>query len=136
MSTAIEQLIPHRAPMRWIEALTDCTDTEATATTIFGANHFAVSEGRVLETALVECMAQTVAAALGHRSRVAGKSGAANNGMLAAVSNFKIHSATPLDATITIHVREVKRLGPMLMISGAIACGDTLIATGDLSLYA
>lgn len=136
MPTAIEQLIPHRAPMRWVEELLDCTDTTATATTRFTAEHFAVTNGAVIETALVECMAQTVAAALGQRLRASGKSGAANNGMLAAVSNFKIHWRPPLDQTLTIEVREVKRLGPMLMISGKISCGTELIATGDLSLYA
>ena len=94
MSTAIEQLIPHRAPMRWVEELIDCTDTTATATTRFTAEHFAVATGTVIETALVECMAQTVAAALGQRMRTSGKSSAANNGMLAAVSNFKFEDAT------------------------------------------
>lgn len=136
MSTAIEQLIPHRAPMRWVEELLDCTETTATATAQFTAEHFAVTNGAVIETALVECMAQTVAAALGQRLRTGGNSGAANNGMLAAVSNFKIHSRPPLDQTLTIEVREVKRLGPMLMIAGKISCGAEVIATGDLSLYA
>jgi predicted hotdog family 3-hydroxylacyl-ACP dehydratase len=136
MSAAIEQLIPHRAPMRWVEKLIDCTDTTATATTHFTAEHFAVANGIVIETALVECMAQTVAAALGHRMRASGKLGTANNGMLAAVSNFKIHTPPPLHQTLTIEVREVKRLGPMLMITGKISCGADLIATGDLSLYA
>src|SRR6478736_3709774 len=136
MSTAIEQLIPHRAPMRWVDALLDCTETTATATTRFTAEHFAVANGVVIEAALVECMAQTVAAALGQRMQASGNSGAGNNGMLAAVSNFKIHSRPPLDQTLTIEVREVKRLGPMLMITGKISCGTELIATGDLSLYA
>jgi len=136
MSAAIEQLIPHRAPMRWVEELLDCTDTTATATTRFTAEHFAVADGAVIETALVECMAQTVAAALGQRMRASGNPGTTNNGMLAAVSNFKIHSRPPLDQTVTIEVREVKRLGPMLMITGKISCGTDLIATGDLSLYA
>jgi predicted hotdog family 3-hydroxylacyl-ACP dehydratase len=136
MPTAIEQLIPHRAPMCWVEELLDCTDTTATATTRFTADHFAVANLQVIETALVECMAQTVAAALGQRLRASGKSGATNNGMLAAVSNFKIHSRPPLDQILIIEVREVKRLGPMLMISGRISCGPELIATGDLSLYA
>lgn len=178
MSTAIEQLIPHRAPMRWVEELLDCTETTATATTRFTGDHFAVThsspaahsslpkggEGQgeeaklfldqipspqpsphsggaresalVIETALVECMAQTVAAALGQRMQASGKSGAGNHGMLAAVSNFKIHSRPPLDQTLTIEVREVKRLGPMLMITGKISCGAGLIATGELSLYA
>lgn len=122
--------------MRWVDALIDCTDTTATATTMFIANHFAVANRAVIETALVECMAQTVAAALGQRMRASGKTGATNNGMLAAVSNFKIHSSPPMNLELTIEVREVKRLGPMLMIAGTISCGTRLIATGELSLYA
>jgi len=136
MFPAIEELIPHRPPMRWIDALTDCTDNTARATASFTADHFAVVDGTVIETALVECVAQTVAAALGHRARANGKAGAANNGMLAAVSNFKIHSPPPLDKSLTIEVRELKRLGPMLLIAGTISCDGQTIATGELSLYA
>jgi hypothetical protein len=55
---------------------------------------------------------------------------------LPAVSNFKILTPPPLDQTLTIEVREVKRLGPMLMITGKVSCGPELIATGELSLYA
>ena len=62
MPDAIESLLPHRAPMRFIDALIDCSETTATATTTFDANHFAVADGFVLESALVECVAQTVAA--------------------------------------------------------------------------
>ena len=122
--------------MRWVDALIDCTETTATATTIFTSIHFAVTDRTVIETALVECMAQTVAAALGQRMHSSGKPSAANNGMLAAVSNFKIHSSPPMNLELTIEVREVKRLGPMLMIAGTISCGARLIATGELSLYA
>ena len=136
MPAAIEALIPHRAPMRFIEALTDCTDTTAQATTCFTADHFAVANGVVLETALVECVAQTVAAALGQRARAGGKTGAANNGMLAAVSNFKIYARPPLDQVLTVEVREVKRLGPMLLIASTISCAGHLVAAGELSLYA
>jgi len=136
MFPAVEELIPHRPPMRWIDTLTDCTDTTARATASFTADHFAVVDGAVIETALVECVAQTVAAALGHRARASGKVGAANNGMLAAVSNFKILSCPPLGKILTIEVRELKRLGPMLLVAGTISCDGQLIATGELSLYA
>lgn len=136
MSAAIEELIPHRAPMRWVEALVECSDTTATATARLTSGHFAVSNGVVTETALVECVAQTVAAALGQRMRTGGKSGAANQGMLAAVSNFKILSSPPLDQTLTITVREVKRLGPMLLIAATVSCEGQVIASGELSLYA
>jgi predicted hotdog family 3-hydroxylacyl-ACP dehydratase len=134
---AIEVLIPHHPPMRWIDALIACTETTATATARFPAGHFAVADGRLIETALVECVAQTVAAALGQRQRAqGGESGAANHGMLAAVSNFKILAVPPLDQTLIIEVRELKRLGPMLMITATVSGNGQTIATGELSLYA
>ena len=133
---AIEELIPHRAPMRWVDALTACTETTATCTARFSSDHFAVNNGAVGETGLVECVAQTVAAALGYRMRTGGNPSLPNNGMLVAVSNFKIVNRAPLNQTLTIEVRELKRLGPMLMIVGMISCEGTLIAQGELSLYA
>jgi len=136
MFPAIEDLIPHRPPMLWIDALTDCTDTTATATTRFTSGHFAVTNGEVSEAALIECVAQTVAAALGYRMQAGGQTGTANNGMLAAVSNFKILARPPLDQTLTIEVRELRRLGPMLMVASTISCAGQTIATGELSLYA
>ncbi|MGA2871130.1 MAG: hypothetical protein ABSF34_18465, partial [Verrucomicrobiota bacterium] len=62
MSVALDDLIPHRAPMQWINALADCSETTATATACFQTDDFAVVDGKVIETALVECVAQTVAA--------------------------------------------------------------------------
>ena len=134
--TAAEQLIPHRAPMRFIDALVECSDTTAAATAIFRAGDFAVVDGNILETALVECIAQTVAAALGQRAQTAGQAGAAKPGMLVAVTNFKIQARAPLEKSLHIEIAERKRLGPMLMISGIISCEGKSIAFGDLTLYA
>jgi 3-hydroxyacyl-[acyl-carrier-protein] dehydratase len=136
MPLAIEQLIPHRAPMRFIDALVECTDTTASATACFNADSFAVADGLVLETALVECVAQTVAAALGQRARQPGQAERLGNGMLVAVSNFKIQARPPAGKTLRIEVRELKRLGLMLMISGRISCDGQIIASGEMTLYA
>jgi predicted hotdog family 3-hydroxylacyl-ACP dehydratase len=137
MPDAIDQLIPHRSPMQWINALTDCTETTARATACFGENDFAVADGKVLEIALVECVAQTVAAALGQRAQSgAGKSGAAANGMLVAVSNFKIHARPPVGKVLQIEIRETKRLGMMLLVAGTVSCDGQIVAAGELSLYA
>jgi predicted hotdog family 3-hydroxylacyl-ACP dehydratase len=133
---AVEDLLPHRPPMLWIESLTRCTDTEASATARFTANDFAVANGAVTETALVECMAQTVAAAQGARARMTGKNGGAVSGMLAAVTDFQIQTRAPVDKPLQIEVRELKRFGPMLLVSGEIRCEGKLIASGQLSLYA
>jgi predicted hotdog family 3-hydroxylacyl-ACP dehydratase len=138
MSVTIENLIPHRAPMRWIDALVECTDTTAVATALFHDDSFAVANGLVLETALVECVAQTVAAALGQRALMHGKSdfAVAAKGMLVAVSNFKIQSRPLAEKTLRIEIRELKRLGLMLRVAGEISCDGQPIASGELTLYA
>ena len=136
MSSAIEELLPHRPPMRWVDALVECTDTTAVATVRIRPEHFAVKDGVLLETALVECVAQTVAAALGHRMRASGNSGGANQGMLAAVTGFKVLAQPKVGQTLTVEAHEVKRLGPMLLVAATITCDGELVATGELSLYA
>jgi len=122
--------------MQWIEALVECTESTARATARFNADHFATAEGSVLETALVECVAQTVAAALGHRSQTRGQPGITRGGMLAAVSDFRVHSRPQLGKTLQIEIHERKRFGPMLLVSGVVSCDGQAIASGDLTLYA
>jgi predicted hotdog family 3-hydroxylacyl-ACP dehydratase len=123
--------------MQWINALADCSETTATATACFQADDFAVVDGKVIETALVECVAQTVAAALGQRGRGSeGKSGATAKGMLVAVSGFKIQAGLLAGKTLRVEIREQKRLGPMQLITGTISCDGQVVASGELSLYA
>src|SRR5215510_13954136 len=124
MSIPLENLVPHRPPMLWLEALTNCTDGEATATATFREGDFAVGNGAVLETALVECMAQTVAAAQGERAHRCGKAGAKVSGMLAAVTDFQIKARAPIGKALQIDIRELKRFGPMLLVSGEVTCED------------
>lgn len=136
MNTDLETLLPHRAPMRWIEALTDCSPTTARATACFTAGHFAVADGTVLETALVECIAQTIAAAQGQRARLPGGSGRPSVGMLAAVANFKIHTRPPLGKTVVIEIQELKKFGPMILVAGSISCEGEPVCSGELTVYA
>ncbi len=136
MPVAIETLLPHRSPMRWIDELVEFTDTTAVSSACFSADHFAVADGAVLETALVECVAQTVAAAQGARAKAGGPSGPPAGGMLAAVSGFRVTSRPPCDQTLRIEVCEVKRFGPMLLVAGTVTCAGQVVASGELTLYA
>ena len=137
MSVAIENFIPHRPPMRWIDALTSCTETTASATVCFSADHFAVADTSVLETALVECVAQTIAAAIGRRTQEQGQAdGHSVHGMLVAVSSFRIQSRPQVGQSLCIEVRELKRFGPMLLVSGVVSCEGQVIASGELTLHA
>jgi len=134
MNIPAASLIPHRPPMQFIESLIECTDTTARATASFPSNHFAVSDGLVLEAALIECVAQTVAAALGYRSKGSGSGPAV--GMLAAVNDFQIHTRPAAGRHLEIAIREIKRLGPMRLIAGSITDAGQIVAAGELTVYA
>ncbi len=138
MAEPLDALMPHRPPMRWIKALTRCSETEAVAEAIFNAEDFPVADGAALETALVECAAQTFAAAQGQRMRTAGRENQPGQagGMLAAVTDFKIHERPLCGRKLVIETREIKRLGPMLLVAASITCEGRVIASGQLSLYA
>jgi hypothetical protein len=56
--------------------------------------------------------------------------------MLAAVTDFQIHTRPSANVTLEIEVRERKRLGPMRLVSGTITCNNQLIAVGELTVYA
>lgn len=137
MHDTIENLIPHCPPMRWINALTHCGEKSFTGTALFAENDYCVADGKVIETALIELAAQTVAAALGHRQQSGGE-GTRNAavGMLVAVNNFKVHSRPPAGKALTIQVDERRQLGPMFMVGSKISCDGEIFAEGNLSLYA
>ena len=136
MSEQHELLLPHREPMCWIQSLDRCEETTAAATVTLDAGHFAVADGEALETALVECMAQTVAAAAGARGRKTGATAALDSGVLAAVSGFQILDPPPLDKALQIEVHEVTRLDRMVLVEGKVSCEGRVIARGNLKLYA
>jgi hypothetical protein len=81
-------------------------------------------------------MAQVVAAAQGQRALQAGAANPARNGMLGALSNFRIHSQPPLGKPLLIEVREIRRFGPMLLVVGTVSYLGQPIASGELTLYA
>lgn len=123
--------------MRWISGIVGFEDKKFTATANFRAEDYCVADGQVIETALVECVAQTVAAALGQRQQTGGEGQrTAANAMLVGVTGFKIHACPPIGKTILIEFRESRRLGPMLMIECSVAGEGQVFATGKLSLYA
>ena len=89
----------------------------------------------MLETALVECVAQTVAAAMGYRAQAKGEPDSiGERGMLVSVSAFRVLSPPPVGKSLHIEVQEIKRFGPMLLVSGRVSREGQVIASGELTL--
>jgi predicted hotdog family 3-hydroxylacyl-ACP dehydratase len=124
-------LLPHRPPMRMIDRLVDAGPGTACAEAVLGDGHFGVAGGRVLEAALVECVAQTAAA-----QKALGAGGApAAPGLLAGVSAFRVFRRPAAGERLTIRTKDEKRLGPMSLVAGDVFVGGERVAAGQLKLF-
>ena len=123
-------LLPHRAPMLMIDRLVDAGPGTAVAEATLGDGCLGVSAGRVLEAALVECVAQTAAAG----KAVAG-AGPAAPGLLAGVSDFRVFRRPAAGERLTIRIREDRQLGPLTLVSGEVLAGGERVAAGRLKLH-
>jgi predicted hotdog family 3-hydroxylacyl-ACP dehydratase len=128
--------------MLWLDELIEYTETTASSRARIPQEGFAVVGGRMAATALIECIAQTAAAAAGYR-RMAALSpdsrrdqSQAAGGVLAAVANFRIQAQPRAGQVLEISVREIKRFGSMLLIYGEISCSGVVIASGELTVHA
>lgn len=132
-----EKLIPHRPPMRMIDELLEAGHGFGRARVRFGLDHMGVADGFVLEAALVECVAQTMAAALGYTAlQERGENEEPTLGMLTGVSDFAIHRRPEAGSTLLIEAHELKKLGQMRLISARVSCEDRIVAEGQLKIYA
>ena len=137
IAIAAEDVIPHRSPMRMIDSLEEWSDDCATAFVVFDENHMATRDGLVVEPALVECVAQTVAAMEGVRNTDSAKPvdpAAERMSMLCGVSDFTIHHRPTAGKRLEVTVQTQKRLGKMLLAEGRILCEGQIMASGLLKL--
>ena len=134
---AAEEVIPHRPPMRMIDALMEWSDNSARGAIVFDAKHMAVHDGLVTESALVECIAQTVAAMEGAKKAACGTTGGTVGeqvGMLCGVSDFVVVRRPKAGEQLEVRVQVHKRLGPMLLVDGQVLHNGDVVASGSLKL--
>jgi predicted hotdog family 3-hydroxylacyl-ACP dehydratase len=117
--------------MLLLDALIGAGEQTACAEATLAEGHAGIAGGRVLEAALIECVAQTVAAWKAH----AAGEGPPTQGLLAGVADFRVLRHPAAGERMTIRVREDRRLGPLTLATGEIFCGDERVATGQLKLH-
>jgi predicted hotdog family 3-hydroxylacyl-ACP dehydratase len=68
-SLAVDDLVPHRRAMSWLERVLEVDSERAVALATIAENHMFLREGRLDVWVGIEYMAQTVAAWAGHRAQ-------------------------------------------------------------------
>lgn len=134
MDDALADILPHRPPMVMIDALVRCDGESAVAVKTFWPEGYGSDGERVIEVALIECLAQTMAAFQGKETaRRAGRRPA--RGMLVGVSGFAFHLPARCGRPVRLRVEVIRRLGPLCLAAGRVEQDGALVAEGNLKFY-
>jgi predicted hotdog family 3-hydroxylacyl-ACP dehydratase len=128
-----EEIIPHRPPILMLRAWDRIDATGAVAKQLFQAGDYAVEGDRVAESALIECMAQAVAAVPGFAALHQGRPPA--QGMLVGVEDFEVFAPAIAGRELDIVVKITRTLGPFALAEGSISQDGKTVAQGCLKLF-
>lgn len=132
--TNISAIIPHRAPMVMIDRFTKDSDVAGTGKKQFALGNYGCENGFVLQTILIECVAQTVAAQHGY-NQLSKDNPKPALGLLVSIDHFEFFHPVPQNALITIKVNKTNEIGLFHLISGEILLGEEQMARGSIKIF-
>lgn len=125
-------LLPHRPPMRLVEAVTSWTDTGARCRARIGGSCPLVSADRAPAWALVEVAAQAAAA---HAALRWGKAVPDRPGAIVGLPALELRTASvPCRRALTAAVEVVRTSPPAVLYRAVVAGGEAVLMTGELTV--
>lgn len=132
-SQAFRELIPHKAPMVLIDAVTEYGPARIRATRAVRAGDPFVSEAGLDDSALLEVIAQTIAA--GDAMYAQSKGGKVQRGYLTGLTGVAIHGRAAVGETIEVTGDCLKRMDGMGLFEAEARVGDRLLVKGRFKLF-
>jgi 3-hydroxyacyl-[acyl-carrier-protein] dehydratase len=127
-------LIPHRPPMRLIDALTDFREQAGTLKAVVRSDSpLTRKDGTLEEVGLVEMLAQAYAALKGYEDRLGGE--AVKRGFLVGVRALSTTGIARVGDHLEIHLKTVAVLDGFAVAEGKVLRGDDVLARGTLKLW-
>ncbi len=128
------RLVPHQRPARMVAALVAVAERTGTVTAAIEPDNPHCREGRMVEAAHIELMAQAAAVLHGYRCS-ARPDQPPQRGMLVGARNLEIHDAIRVGDRLTIHLRKQARLGTFGVVDAEVRRGETLVSKAELKTW-
>lgn len=129
----ISKLIPQRDPVLLVNQLLSYTKTEAVSSFEITADHvFVNADGFLVESGLIENIAQTTAMHMGYEYYVKGIP--APEGYIGSIRQLQILELPPVNTTITTHIQVVNEILGVTIVEGKVLYNDRIIAQGEMRL--
>lgn len=130
----IEQILPHRHPMLMIDSYRKIDNDTASSGIHLKPGNYGCENGYVLESMLIESVAQTVAAHFGYKS-LEKEENDPDIGMLTSVDTFIFYEKVKDTSKIDILILKTDEIGAFKLITGEIRVNGKLMAKGNIKVF-
>ena len=133
MDEILLKLLPHRPPMLLIDEVIEVDAESAVVAKTFHEGDFGTRGGLVLDSILIECVAQAVALLNGFNALPSGAPAA--RGLLVGIDGFEFVARARTGIPLRISCRGTDRFGPFRLADGQVEQQGELLAKGSLKFY-
>lgn len=126
-------LIPQRPPFVLVSSLQHCDPVVTITRFEVPADHLFVQDGKLSASGLIENVAQTCAARMGHLSKQQG--GKVKVGVIGALRDFEILHLPSVGETLTTTINVLQEVFEMVLVDAKVADSHgTLCAQGQIKI--
>jgi len=126
----ILKYIPQRPPFVMVDSLIFCNSEQTQTEFTINNNSLFVVNGQLIETGIMENIAQTCAARLGYLNQ----NQPVKIGMIGSVNNFELYSLPNTGKTITTNIIVTAEVLNVVLLSASVFCGESLIASCEMKV--
>jgi len=128
----ITSIIPQKAPFVMVDNLISADEKGFNSTFVVKKSNLFFENGFLQEPALIENIAQTVAAGFGYVDRQNG--GGPKLGFIGAISKLKINSLPCTDEEINTTVTHLHQFENIYLVKGESFCNDKLLIECEMKI--
>lgn len=128
------QLMPQRDPIVMVDKIYDAEgDTAHTGLSVTATNYFIEEDGRMAEPGLIEHIAQSASALMGHKALLAGQP--LPVGYIGEVKKFHCYVRPAVGDELTTTINLGAEINGVTLMTGETHCGETLVADTQMKLF-
>ncbi len=128
----ITEIIPQKAPFVMIDNLISADEHGFKSSFQVRNDNIFFKDEKLQEPALIENIAQTVAAGFGYVDRQAG--GEPKLGFIGAISKLKVHALPTLNSEITTIVKHLYQFENVYLVKGENFCKNQLLVECEMKI--
>jgi 3-hydroxyacyl-[acyl-carrier-protein] dehydratase len=131
----IYKYLPQRPPMVMIDSLISCTDNTTITSLTIPADNVFVKDGFFTEPGIIENIAQTAAASLGHSVVQMSQENEVPVGVIGAIKDLKIYYHPKIGEEITTEITVIYKVLKASVIFGKVFIANRIVAECEMKIF-